>query len=260
MRTRDLIELANDPNFISGIHNYCDRWCERCPFTSRCMVYAMESEEPADSASRDIRNAEFWRGLTSVFQQTKDLLTVWADEHNVELFPSSLDSVAEEKSLRRMDARKHALSSAAEDYAFAVSKWFDEEFTTLETVSDSSEYSDDVDDETENVSDALEVIRWYQFLIAAKMVRAVLAREDEDEANREGARDSDGSIKVALIAIDRSVGAWRLMQQARPELFDSILPFLLRLERLRLSTENEFPDARDFIRAGFDEASLGMIN
>jgi len=260
MRTRDLIDLANNPNFISGIHNYCDRWCERCPFTSRCMVYAMESEEPAASPSRDIRNAEFWRGLTSVFQQTKDLITVWADEHNVELFPSSLDSVAEEKSLRRMNARTDALSSEAEDYAFAVSKWFDEEFTTLETVSDSSEYSDDVDDETENVSDSLEVIRWYQFLIAAKIVRAVLSREDEDEDNREGARDSDGCIKVALIAIDRSVSAWRLMLLARPDLFDSILPFLLRLERLRLSTEKEFPDARDFIRAGFDEACVGLIN
>ena len=36
-------------NFIPGIFNYCDRWCERCPLTARCSVYAMvEDEQQAD--------------------------------------------------------------------------------------------------------------------------------------------------------------------------------------------------------------------
>ena len=26
--------------FILGIYNYCDGWCERCPFTNRCRVFA----------------------------------------------------------------------------------------------------------------------------------------------------------------------------------------------------------------------------
>lgn len=38
MRTKDLIDLADNPNFIAGIYNYCVRWCERCPFTARCLV------------------------------------------------------------------------------------------------------------------------------------------------------------------------------------------------------------------------------
>ena len=41
-RRRSLKELAGDPQFISGVYNYCDRWCERCPLTSRCFVYATE--------------------------------------------------------------------------------------------------------------------------------------------------------------------------------------------------------------------------
>ena len=28
---------------IAGIFNYCDRWCERCSFTSRCSIYEDES-------------------------------------------------------------------------------------------------------------------------------------------------------------------------------------------------------------------------
>ncbi len=70
MRTKDLIDLAGNPDFISGIYNYCDRWCERCPFTSRCLLYATENEEPDDPASRDIRNAEFWQKVESIFEQT----------------------------------------------------------------------------------------------------------------------------------------------------------------------------------------------
>jgi predicted protein tyrosine phosphatase len=38
MDRHGLLKLASDPKFIPGIYNYCDRWCERCPFTSRCLI------------------------------------------------------------------------------------------------------------------------------------------------------------------------------------------------------------------------------
>jgi len=67
------------------------------------------------------------------------------------------------------------------------------------------------------------------------------------------AMDSDGSAKVALIGIGRSISAWRLMQIALTERSDSIVPLILDLEKLRQKTELKFPKARDFIRPGFDE-------
>jgi hypothetical protein len=48
--------FARDELFISGIYNYCDRWCERCPQTSRCLNYAMGEEEFTDPEARDMRN------------------------------------------------------------------------------------------------------------------------------------------------------------------------------------------------------------
>ena len=59
----DLLKMANNPDFIPGIYNYCDRWCEHCPFTLRCMVYAMEKETFPDQQSRDINNKEFWHRI-----------------------------------------------------------------------------------------------------------------------------------------------------------------------------------------------------
>ena len=65
-------------------------------------------------------------------------------------------------------------------------------------------------------------------------------------------RDADGSAKVSLIGIDRSIGAWRALWQHFPEEEDAILPILVHLERLRRTVEAAFPDARAFFRPGFD--------
>ena len=63
MRRRTLTDLANNPDLISGIYNYCDRWCERCPLTSRCLVYATEQEDNDSPANHDLSNEAFWRKL-----------------------------------------------------------------------------------------------------------------------------------------------------------------------------------------------------
>jgi hypothetical protein len=40
MNSDDLLDMAGNSRFISVIYNYCDRWCERCAFTGRCLTYA----------------------------------------------------------------------------------------------------------------------------------------------------------------------------------------------------------------------------
>ena len=60
------------------------------------------------------------------------------------------------------------------------------------------------------IGDAMEVISWYHTMIYPKMMRAIQQdwrERDWEEANG-FPKDSDGSAKVALISIDRSIGAW----------------------------------------------------
>jgi len=260
MNTKDLIELAGNPNFISGIYNYCDRWCERCPFTSRCLVYASETEDAEnDPASRDINNAAFWQKLTSIFEQTREMIAAWAEENGVDLDAEDAMAAKEEHARDLEDAHNHELSLAAEDYAGQVRSWFEVEFG-METSDDSGQPTVESNENMENIQEASEVIHWYQYQIAAKTVRALMSRDDEeDEDDEDLARDSDGSMKVALIAMDRSISAWRIMQLALPDKADSIVPLILALESLRQNTEKFFPHARDFIRPGFDEVSDTLI-
>jgi hypothetical protein len=44
-----------------------------------------------------------------------------------------------------------------------------------------------------------------------------------------------------------------MMQVSLPERGESIVPLILQLDRLRQRLEHAFPEARDFIRPGFDE-------
>ena len=261
MDTKDLIDLADNPDFISGIYNYCDRWCERCPFTARCLVYATEKEDDDDNPeSRDIRNAAFWQKVESIFRQTREMITAWAEENGVDLSTVDADSAIQEHRKDREDVRGHELAVAAENYAWQVNEWFEEELG-MQTSDDSGAPIDETSRDDTNVEDATEVIRWYQFQIAAKTVRALMSGGDHESEDDEkiNTKDSDGSAKVALIATDRSISAWRIMQLSFPDKADSIVPLLLALERLRQGTEQAFPKARDFIRPGFDEVSDYLI-
>lgn len=282
MNKSELRELAGNPDFISGIYNYCDRWCERCPFTARCLVYATEraADVSDDPEVHDINNGKFWSRLESIFQETHEMILEWAQEAGIDLETLEAEAAQADREQLKHDAKEHELSLSARRYAEMVEQWFGEEFAVEQNVHDdttgkSKNSEDDVD-----VSDAIGVVRWYQFFVAAKVFRALMGRDrpiidqeltsedifadaelDDDEAPiLPVGDDADGSAKIALIAIDRSSSAWRILQRSLPEKADSIVPMLLELERLRRATEQTFPEARDFIRPGFDEVISDFLS
>jgi hypothetical protein len=260
MRPRSLTELASNPDLISGIYNYCDRWCERCPLTSRCLVYATEQVDHHHSPeSHDMRNEAFWRRLTSVLVDTQQMINEWAKEAGIDLCHVPEEEPRTHKRRRQL-VDNHPLARAGKKYANVASDWFREFDQTIE-ISDLR--ATDADrEQLEQFEDAREVIQWYQYQIAVKTMRALSCRSDGWEDEPEMAdfpKDSDGSAKVALIGIDRSIAAWRLVQLSLPDRLDSIVPLILQLERLRKRVEKSFPEARDFVRPGFDEL-LGAAN
>ena len=238
MRRRTLTELANNPDLISGIYNYCDRWCERCPLTSRCLVYATEQEDNDRFESHDLRNEAFWKKLGAIFQETREFISGWARSAGIDLTASSDEDECRNKRKRPL-VDNHPLTKAGKKYANAASDWFREFDQTIEISN------------TETLEDGREVIQWYQYQIAVKTIRALSGQNEELEEDLP--KDSDGSAKVAMIGIDRSIAAWRMMQLSLPDRADSIVPLILQLDRLRRRLENNFPAARDFVRPGFDE-------
>jgi hypothetical protein len=245
-----LKKLAADKRFIAGIYNYCDRWCERCPQTRRCLNFAIGEEEFSDPQTRDIRNEAFWKKLSGIMGETLEMLREAAEESGIDL--ESLDSESDTERIRVSDeaVQGHVISRAAKSYGKMVEDWFrerGEHFFLTATV---------VDDGV-NLEEAIEVIRWYQYFIAAKAIRAILGKmEEEKDGLNEFPSDADGSAKIALIAIDRSIGAWAVIPHHFPLHAEIVLEIISFLDRLGQAIEETFPKARPFIRPGFDKIDL----
>ena len=246
MKTKELVELAGDPRFISGIYNYCDRWCERCNFTSRCLTYEQlpESSKSDDPAAHDLNNAKFWGELKEIFSETRQMIEEFAAERGIDLNSVEAEAAIEEHRERSKSARENKLTRMAERYIHLGMGWFEGEEDDMQEAARFDEA----------LQDALEVIRWYQFMPAVKIARGFMRNElavEEDPIQN----DSNGSAKVALIAIDRSIAVWGRLSLLLPDKAGGIMPILSHLETLRRHTEQAFPHARNFVRPGFDEVT-----
>jgi len=246
MKRDRLKKLAAEKRFIPGIYNYCDRWCERCPLTSRCLNFSISQEEFPDPEAQDIRNKAFWNKLSETLAETLELLKESAKEWGIEL--EALDSTEDIENMKAKDkaAENHLLCRAAKRYVGIVDDWFKERETLFfETVAAVREGV--------SLDETLEVIRWYQYFISAKIIRAVRGKvEDDEEGYDEFPRDSDGSAKIALIAIDRSIAAWAVIRHYVTNDAKGVIDAIAFLDSLRQAVEKTFPNARSFIRPGFD--------
>ena len=252
-------ELGKNPDFISGIYNYCDRWCERCSFTSRCMNFALGEAQFGDLEELDLNNAAFWDRMTETLRATLDMVKEMAEERGIDLDAIDTEAIEEEERRIHEDASNHEICRASDAYGEMVTEWFDaindgdteDEWNLkwrLETPH--AETSEELTD----LEDAVQVIRWYQYQIHVKLMRAVTGdMEETPEILEDFPKDSDGSAKVALIGIDRSISAWDKLLKHLPEQEKRILNILFYLARLRRNVEKAFPDARAFVRPGFDE-------
>lgn len=289
MNKTQLTDLADNPAFISGIYNYCDRWCERCAFTSRCFLYATEQADPDanDPEIRDINNDKFWRKLHDIFTETATMISEWAAETGVDLNSVDVTKEMAEHEREIEAAEQDELSVMASHYATTVASWFQDEFGDGEHLHDDSANGSATVSDDLTARDAAEIIQWYQLFIAVKLMRALsrpasidedsddedvltadfLPAEETDEQvdydaviSRAHRIDSNGSAKVALVAIDRSTAAWGALQLSLPDKAHTINPILLELDRLRRLTEKRFPQARDFIRPGLDEVLSEFVS
>ncbi len=110
MDKKDIFRLAGDLRFISGIYNYCDRWCERCPFTSRCLTYAIDEKDIDDPASRDINNENFWKNLEEIFNQTSEMIIEIAKEKGIDLSSIDVDEISKKLDSQLAGSVRHSQS------------------------------------------------------------------------------------------------------------------------------------------------------
>jgi hypothetical protein len=230
--------------YIDFISAYCDSWCERCDFTGRCSSFAVKSALAMCDGNHEAA-IELAIGPSRVpgAPAQKKLIERMADAF-ADFDPSQqeLDEIGRELDERDRRVDRHGAAEASHDYAIASHRW-------LERHDRCAVNTDPA------VRDAIDVVSWDSFLIHVKVKRALNGRDEYPGGApfEKSAVQSDwnGSAKVALISIQRSEHAWRVVAAATGDEAATVLAG--SLERLRQMMNREFPRAMEFRRPGFDE-------
>jgi hypothetical protein len=232
--------MMDDPiDFISA---YCDRWCERCAFTTRCSAFRVTTAiAMCGDVDDGLELALGTPGLPEPYpaEQTAPLF----DFDWQEPTPEELARFRREEEARRTRLHETSLMVLAEGIRDISWEWLTAHENLLPT-------ADLV------LKDALEIVAHDTALISTKIYRALHGRDerehDEDDDQHEVQNDWNGSAKVALISVRRSAVAWLTVADATG---DTMAAHLAReLEHLRGAIEESFLLASAFIRPGFDEA------
>ena len=229
------MEIQN--GFIVGIFNYCDSWCAACAFTSRCRLFA-------DMAAMEAASDPTLKPIVEAPALPEDLPPeppAWMQEVLEEAETAVLHA-------RTEDAREppHAkIPADHESLCEHARAYFDWAFAWLRT--------HDVFAEVSDPDDPRAVVSWFYSMIYVKVRRAVRSLAEDDPTVRDWPADHEGSAKVALLAVERSQAAWLQIVERGLATWTEAEPFVRQLLWLRDEIERIFPNARAFIRPGFDE-------
>jgi hypothetical protein len=246
-----LDDLVDSGRFIPGIYNYCDRWCERCTLSHKCLTYAHEQEikeECNDPETNDIDNEKFWEQIRLSFEVTLDMISEDAGKLGI-----NLDELPDVDEQEHVDSPVEKLAS---QYGTVLCKWLETHSDMLRNKASQLLMIHNNQDVALKFADALEVVQWYCFYISAKVHRSHFdldIRLQDEDPDEDPLWDNRGSAKIAIIAVNRSMEALSVLYPELKDYEDDILKFLSLLSQIKKHMLATFPTAMEFKRPGFDD-------
>ena len=238
-----MVAERHEDGFIPGIHNYCNRWCERCAFSSRCRAFAIEMTIAVDgfegelaAAAEDLESAPGEEGPGFDFLAEDDDAVSEADVEREMLRHDAAWLVADAHPLMEM---VKTLTKLAEPLIEGAGR--------REEAGGAG---------AEAFRDPLEVLGRYRFLVQAKVHRALLGREEDpilDESGQPFPSDADGSAKIAHITCGAARDAARRLGDLDPALAPQAAAYTQTADRVLGLIDQAFPRHRSFRRPGFDD-------
>lgn len=246
----------DNKEYISGIYNYCDRWCEKCSFTSNCLLYTNESK----IITHEILNNGDLTGIEKIFMPDFPDEDGEDDYDGEDDFIFNQEDITDEeiKPLRQLldDMPPHSLELLADEY-------FETAHTFLNDLNDKFNlYPVDkdrlVNQEYAKLSDLFDVVSWYHIFIGAKIKRALLGKadllqEDDEDVRSFTTDDINGSAKVASIGVAKSVESLNQMYNLLEEYHPQISSLLVTAGKIQNEITEEFPGYKEFMRPGLDD-------
>lgn len=245
-----------EKEYIPGVYNYCDRWCERCPLADQCFSYQQELESDLDTDQPPMEDIANY--VKEQLESATELLHEQAKLHGIDLDNLPDEPIEEPKPIDEVFEENSAtLAALSMDYAKMASDWFKHNQLLLhskeEEINKLLELGAKDMKEIDRFRDAMEIVIWYMHFIAAKTRRAISGKKSFDPDFDEPIQnDYNGSAKIALIAVEKSLLAWQKIFDHLEETADDIIDLLQILAKIKKGIKELFPEAKAFIRPGFD--------
>jgi hypothetical protein len=235
-------ESDRGSNFIEGIFNYCDRWCERCPMTARCLLFYMETKRRSEHVNEDPDDPEVViKDVLLTLKQTAEMIGKEAASRGTDL-----SEIVEEERVE-IDTSKHPLQTSAKKLSHNIHHFREK----LGEVLNEERMKSAGDDNLVILQDAFEVLAWYEFQFFVKIQRALRsAIEMNDEYQLS---DQNGSAKVAWIGLTKSLDALTRINDILPWMNHDLLPLVEDVYHVIGLLDQTFSGHKDFRRPGFDD-------
>nr|ADC35904.1 hypothetical protein [uncultured bacterium 59] len=228
------LAIAKDPAIIPGVYHYCDEWCDYCALTTRCLEYRCTTE---------FRRQQRRSPGDPTFLSTEEAIAFTREVAAAEgTRTDGLDALLARPRALSNPAASHPLARMAWEYAIGASElmmpaWI-EILKNCEGLG-SSAPGPGPD----------EIVMWYHLRIYMKIFRA-LAAPASGAGDASGTGEAVGCAKLALVSVQRSRSALRLLRSAGNGA--AVDALIARLDALESGLDAHFPEARAFVRVGLD--------
>lgn len=229
---------------ISGVFNYCFRWCERCPFTDRCATFQLEDEMRRELAMAE---PEAEREYPRVMREIPGTL-----EEAIRHLRAFLEHMGENWEEIRYEVDEPEVDEPSLNIEQLRTLSMDLTTRYFQSQADKPQYR------SEAHYQALTVLGWYTTMLAPKVNRALSELTDEEYSLADYERihyqsDGHGSAKIALLALARSLAALAVLSREVPEERADWRDYALDMLVMQQSLRAYFPQVNAFERPGFDD-------
>ncbi|MGC9343847.1 MAG: hypothetical protein ACP5E3_14170, partial [Bacteroidales bacterium] len=115
----NILDSIQEKDFIPSVHNYCDRWCDRCSLKAKCSVFYFEKELLKIAANDDAGRSSF-ESVKHVFTLTNDILQENLKDNGIDF---DLPFSTKDDFFPKIPAREQKVLDFAKEYAFSSAEW-----------------------------------------------------------------------------------------------------------------------------------------
>lgn len=255
---------------IFGIYNYCDRWCEKCFYTNRCLLFKQEAEREIKYLLKDEneRNSEHSSKLLA--DELKDAEKLFNQNPDSEDFLDSLDDDEDfdfdevededdEDDFEEFDESKFGDDQKKEFNPLI--QLSEEMFKELEVYYDvvKKHFPKEVEkyDLTNPLIKNLQIISRYIPQISVKIRMCFWGKKKAEKTKSKMSREIEEdmlnvSSRIAYLGIENSLAALSEILSQQKELETETRLFLSTLKMVKKMFLEEFPKGQTYKRPYFD--------